>query len=514
MPRCLPAEQSNSSPQRKGLMSALSLTPALSWSFARVRRRSQAGDVQVLQLLTLLAAFLAIVFQLLWYLLSDPAPMLNLWIPVSIAGFCCWGVILLICKKPLWMWSPLTTALAAIGVFHGFGPLLHVFGNPSAIAYANQFAPIDAEELARTNLLDGWSLVCILWTFTIFFRSRDHKWFERNRPQTTHTAAKLISWSTICIALPVKYFVVLPYFLGWVDPDFVVPGFVVVFGKFSLLALFLLLYYAWSRSALFYVPAIFLFVLELMSSILLFSKTDVIMTLGVAFLGLYFVRPSRLLATSAFSVIAVAYLIVTPLVSKGRLYIGSNRTSISDRLDALEQAWSAEHDQTSESGTPQGWWSRLCYSNAQAFCMRQYEAGIPGDTFRLILPAIVPRIIWPDKPIMTPGFDFNQLVTRNSHSSSAAGVFAEAYWNAGWTGVALTCAYIGFLFSWFTKVTFKHVAARDVRCLPFAIGGLLMAASITDWFASTYVGGASTYLVYFAVTYVLIPGDRRTASAA
>ena len=251
-----------------------------------------------------------------------------------------------------------------------------------------------------------------------------------------------------------------------------------------------------------------MFAAELASGLLSFSKTDVFITLGVAFLGLYFVRPSRLLAISAIAVIAAAYLVITPLVSRGRLYIRTTPASISDRMEALELAWSAENGEESRSSTPQAWWSRLCYSNAQAFCMRQYDAGIPGETFRLILPAIIPRVLWPDKPIMTPGFDFNQLVTRNPHSSSAAGVFGEAYWNAGWMGVAITSAYLGLLFNWFTKITFKYVAAHDVRCLPFAIGGLLMAASITDWFASTYVGGAATYIVYFAATYTLIPDNR------
>lgn len=490
-------------------MSALSVSTALS-PLSRTRTRAQSKDLHVLQLLSLAAALQALGFQLAASVLPDPAATINLWVPLAIAATCIWGLAWLMHTNPLWMWSPLVTALAAIAVFHGLGALLHVFGDPSAIAYANQFASIDSDELARTNLLDSWSLAGILLSFTLFFPSRPFKPAVANAriKHRTNNTAKLISWSIICIAIPIKYFVVLPYFLGWTDPGFVLPGSVVMLGKFSLLALFLLLYYAWSRNAVFYIPAALLFTSELASGLIAFSKTDVIMTLGVAFLGLYFVRPSRLLAINAITVIAVAYLVITPLVSRGRSYVGPNAASISDRVEALELAWDAEKGEDSRSGAPQGWWSRLCYANAQAFCMRQYDAGMPGESFRLILPAIIPRILWPDKPIMTPGFDFNQLVTHNSHSSSAPGVFGEAYWNAGWIGVALTCAYLGILFNLFTRIAFKYVAARDVRCLPFTIGGLLMAASLTDWFASVYMGGAVTYIFYFAVMYVLMPANQ------
>ena len=65
----------------------------------------------------------------------------------------------------------------------------------------------------------------------------------------------MLIWGIVGIALPLKYLVVLPYLLGWMDPDFVLPGFVVVLGNLSLLSLFLLLYYAWTRNALLYIPA-------------------------------------------------------------------------------------------------------------------------------------------------------------------------------------------------------------------------------------------------------------------
>jgi hypothetical protein len=203
--------------------------------------------------------------------------------------------------------------------------------------------------------------------------------------------------------------------------------------------------------------------------------------------------------------IAIVYFSITPIVSRARNFLHSEPASFAERVDALHLAWEGTGAQ---SANTQGWWTRLCYANAQAFAMRQYDAGIAGETFGLILPAMVPRILWPDKPIMTPGFEFNRLVTRNRRSSSAPGIFAEAYWNGGWPAVFLTAAYVGLLCSWFTRSAFRALSRRDIRWLPFGIGGLLMGASVTDWFASAYVGGAITYAVYFAAIRLVIPANQ------
>lgn len=487
-------------------MSSIALLPALDWPSSASNSKRTSRGISPLPLISLVTALIAVGFQLLSSLLTDPDDVINLWLPVALAAACVWAIVLLVDSDPLWMWSPLVTALAAMGVYHGLGPLLHVFGDPTAIAYANQFAPINPDELARTNLLNAWSLALILASFALCCRiqtGRNNVPNDRSRRPTGNTM-RLISWSMISISLPVKYFVVLPYLLGWTDPDFVLPGFLVVLGNLSVLCLFLLLYHAWSGNPVLYLPAAFLFGLELATGLLSFNKTEIIIALGVVFLGLYFMRPSKLLAATAITVIAIVYFLITPIVSRGRLYLNTNSASISERVEALEAAWIADHSDVSSSNT-QGWWTRLCYANAQTFCLRQHDAGMPGNTFELILPAIVPRVLWPDKPIMTPGFEFNQLVTGNHRSSSAAGIFAEAYWNGGWGAVVITCAYLGFLFSWFTQIAFRCVADRDVRWLPFGIGGLLMGASVTEWFASTYVGGAITYAAYLLIIRMVVP---------
>jgi hypothetical protein len=471
---------------------------------------ASSADVGALRAIAFFSISIAFVFQAVFVLLPDATDLLNTWAPISLAACCLGGIAHLVRTSGLWLWSPLASILAAIAVFHGLGPLLHIFGDPAAIAYANQFAMVEGNDLARTNLLNLWSTAALLATFTVCFplsRKLQVRFRKSSLGKSARKAIGLVTWGIIGVALPLKYFVVLPYFLGWTDPDFVLPGFVVVLGNLSLLCMFLLLYYAWTYSALLYIPATAILLLEIVTGLICFNKTEVISALGISFLGLYFAKPSKKLAIGAVIFIAGVYLLITPIVSKGRLYLESTHSSLSERFEALQSAWTADSNENPDN--VQGWWTRLCYANAQAFCMREHDAGIAGNTFSLILAAAVPRILWADKPIMTPGFEFNQTVTGNRRSSSAPGVFAEAYWNAGWFGVILTAAYLGILLSVFTRVAFRHVAEQDLRWLPFGVGGLLMGASVTDWFASTYVGGALTYVLYLVFIKALMPSGER-----
>ncbi|HEY4210003.1 MAG TPA: hypothetical protein VGM84_00870 [Steroidobacteraceae bacterium] len=73
-----------------------------------------------------------------------------------------------------------------------------------------------------------------------------------------------------------------------------------------------------------------------------------------------------------------------------------------------------------------------------------------GDTLIALPTAFIPRIIWPDKPMIQVG----KLVARKFHPEASDEVnlspthLAELYWNFGWTGVAVGMPIIAALFGW------------------------------------------------------------------
>src|SRR6185437_16813150 len=87
--------------------------------------------------------------------------------------------------------------------------------------------------------------------------------------------------------------------------------------------------------------------------------------------------------------------------------------------------------------TRQSGLSRLSYVNIDAFVVDRYDSGVPGDTFHNAGAVVIPRVLWPNKPIITQlGSDLNLRVFGQEGSSLGIGHFAEAYWNFGWWGIA------------------------------------------------------------------------------
>jgi hypothetical protein len=112
---------------------------------------------------------------------------------------------------------------------------------------------------------------------------------------------------------------------------------------------------------------------------------------------------------------------------------------------------------------------------------------------------------------MTPGAQFNYLATGSDMSSSAPGVFAEAYWNGGWWSVMLSGFYIGAAFAWFTRKSMSHMARLDYRWAPCGVFGLLMGLRIDDWFAAAYVGSVVVALFYLLLTKAVFQSGHRPA---
>ena len=91
----------------------------------------------------------------------------------------------------------------------------------------------------------------------------------------------------------------------------------------------------------------------------------------------------------------------------------------------------------------QGWWSRLCYSPQQAFAMQEYDSGRPGSPWEDFMMGLIPRVSWPDKPLVTPGIRFSTMITGNHNNNNGPGVLGEGYWYGGWFGVLVVCLYAG-----------------------------------------------------------------------
>ena len=250
-----------------------------------------------------------------------------------------------------------------------------------------------------------------------------------------------------------------------------------------------------------------LVVAELGAALATFSKFAVIKTLVVAILATNYVNFDVRRFALWVSTLAAGYvLVLSPFVHYARGSEGRRGASDIDALARTIQGYSEHGDEWTEEkrAGEQRWWTRLSYINAQSFAMDSYDAGRHGDTLSLWLESLIPRVLYPDKPMITVGDHFNVLVTGNPDSKSAPGFWGEAYWNGGWPAVVGVSVYVGMVMAVFTWIANAFARRGRLELAPVTLMGIMMGIQNDSWFVATYVGTVAQAVVLFAVLTVLI----------
>ncbi len=145
---------------------------------------------------------------------------------------------------------------------------------------------------------------------------------------------------------------------------------------------------------------------------------------------------------------------------------------------------------------------RFSIAPFEAHFISLYDSGSPGDSLRNFFNVLIPRILWPDKPIISPGTEFD-LAFRGFvlQSSLAIGFIAEAYWNLGWTGVFLISGMIGLQMGWFTRRWLLFCQHGLSYAGIFIMAPLVLQQSL--WVETNivggYVGGMVKLMLYVTV---------------
>jgi hypothetical protein len=400
------------------------------------------------------------------------------------------------------IWNPLPWFLLTSALYYGFGPLLYFFSNDATIRYANAFYSVDAAMLRRVTVLIscGLSIALAVYATSIRFivgtarRELIGELSAQRIGQLRKTAVLFIA-----VGLPVKLFLVLPRSLGiW---DVVLPGFFEYFSVLTTLALIpLALLRAGTRARGARVAFLVLLAFEIATAFLLLSKFAILKVAIALALGwvLTGVRVRRLFIGGVLALLAYG-LILSPLVTYGRLTFGSNGlVSARDAAALVDDFSSGATIEKLSQILPgvQSWWTRLNYANAEAFAINAFDAGQTGDTFELALWTLVPRVLFPEKPITTSGNAFNLLATGSDESQSAPGMFAEGYWNAGWIGLLIVSTVLGVLMAAWEAYTQSRLSAHAYQYVPVMWMGVIMGVQHVSWFVPNTIG-----LVPFAIAF-------------
>jgi len=425
--------------------------------------------------------------------------------PVLLFAVCAWAAYALVRSDVHSLWTPLPWFLAACAVYFGFGPLIYHFGSEASIAFIDRFYAVDEQTLARTNLLNAVGIALVLGGLLV-----GRKLFPRTGPDETRNLddrlIRRLLFVFLAIGVSVELFFLLPYRLGLLS--WTLPGaiqFLASLSKVAIILLFVLVSRGYGRYRLFLYGLI---AFELILALMSFSKLEVIQVFIAVALGWYLVHPNiRGLVIGSVLVVLLYVFILSPFVTFGRLAFSALGVgTVSEVAEVVEEfGKSGRDDLAGLLPGVQNWWTRFSYSNAQAFAMDDYDHGKGGETVRLALYAFVPRLLFPDKPLMTPGREFTAAVLGyDSETHTAPGIFAEAYWNGGWTLVVVVCLYVGMVFAGFAAFVNRTIGANRYEYLPIVLIGIGMGYTPDSWFAATYVGTLAQAFGLYVVLRLLL----------
>ena len=423
----------------------------------------------------------------------------------------CLGVATLtVINAPTKLWYPMPWFLLTSSIYYGFGPLLYYLGSPETIAYVDAYYPVNDFLLFRSNILTmvGISgVIAVYMALTIIFSPGISPIVSESKKKDIDVRfLRKISYVFLIVGLPIKIFLLMHLRIGlW---EAVLPGSLEFLGVLSTLALVPLSLLSTKRTANYRISFYALLFFEIGAAFLQLSKLEML-KVGIVLVLAGVLRGMRSKQIVLFGIIAfLGYIVIlSPLVTYGRIkfnVMGLTKGSEATQLMQDFAAGSTQGDLATILPGVQGWWARLNYANAQAFAMQAYDAKDKGNTFELIIWTLIPRALYPSKPITTVGDRFNELVTGNPESKSAPGMFAEGYWNAGWVGLIAVVLIMALCYWGWERYNLTCLKSLQLHYLPVIWLGLFTAIQQDSWFVPSILGALPIAIVFHWLAKILI----------
>lgn len=148
-------------------------------------------------------------------------------------------------------------------------------------------------------------------------------------------------------------------------------------------------------------------------------------------------------------------------VSTGELVVGfGNRTGGMRSTEALDSISSRVN---------------MTIAHATSVTLADNRGYEPVEVFGMIPASVIPRVLWPGKPIMQPGAMQTARILGGNipvseiRSATAAGFATELYLGGGWFGVVLGCGIYGLLLARAQKWTWRHAPGFGHQALCFLV---------------------------------------------
>lgn len=351
------------------------------------------------------------------------------------------------------LWTPLLWMRIAVGLYFGFGALVPIFASAAALTYIQAlFAFVPAEMLKLNVVILSYILIvlgCCYAFDRLAYRRLESGKAARFQPAPSIMSLPAIGLLFLAVGSFVTFFILLPNRFGLTQ--FVPPNTVNEIGMLSYVGLFFLSSWAFRRGGLIIVPVVLAGVIYFVLGLLSFSKTDALFPVILVGIGFVYNRPNVLRIATLVVLVVGTYFFSNQIVQDGRELLYQRYDSlagapIGERLEIIQTT--RRRNELAERGTINFGVTRLSYTNTGTYVIADYDAGLKGDSTRNALVTLVPRFLWPDKPIVTDvARELSFAATGIYDNSVSPTLPADAYWNNGWVGV-FGWAFLGGAIMW------------------------------------------------------------------
>jgi hypothetical protein len=378
------------------------------------------------------------------------------------------------------------------------------------------------EDLIRVNLLNACSVILVLTAALVTSRLSGH---AHHRPAIEGPQIQAVLLATLPVqVLLVVIGVVLQLLTFPVPTDYLTRTYISVIHMFVPL-FFLTIVVLWPRLDRHWaVVGAVVYIATFLVALLSFSKFAVMSLLIVVVAGSWFHRPKLGVVVIEFVFLGMAFISLSNIVTTARSHFDydASRNTPYERASILietigEVEWNRDAlfaRDSRDSGMPISL-MRFDMFEIQSYLMNEYDEGRPGSSLKDFWVALVPRVLWPDKPNVTRfGGELYQykMGAPDAASALAPSYSGEAYWNYGPQGVAWISVLIGWQIGWMTRRW--QVASRggDPAFYLIAFPVALWAVFVETWIAASYIGGFVTLIVLWLAARVIVRKVPRRAA--
>lgn len=431
---------------------------------------------------------------------------------IFLAACILWAFLLVRAHATL-VWMPPVAYFGGCALFFAFGPLVYTFGNETTQTYlAGRVFPGDPRSLLGGHLLSLAS-VGLVFIGQRLALGLPMTGLARlgGRSDGVRFSPEAVGLTLLGLGFAYKFGIDYPGQWGFYSLQ--VPSALALLKQFIAVGLGILAFVATRRGGAWIGLFWLLWFIDTSFATLEFSKRAIAVNTLLPTIG-YFAASRNIKRTFLLVIASMTlYAASTPYVSYSRAVVLNadgtmSAMPITDRIAVLTDFVTGNTVETSVSRREdlQIWWTRLDFTSKQAFVIDLIDQNIESPSMGDFLTRIIPRAIWPEKPIIVgAGREFYRLATgRDVQNFSSVSVYADIYWHGGIPAMVIFCPLIGVVLVVMMRMTRPAIENLNYAYFPSVLLGIVFAVGDLNKYADSVLTRILYFMAFFALLRLLL----------